>query len=110
MDFSFWNIRVPYQAPKPLEPAREKWAPKHLALKTNEEYLQENRTIELQGTEKLLLKGLCAYLFDRKMCRNTWLRSTKTRGEGAYLLILKHLPARTERGGMCPKDWDTGSH
>lgn len=32
MDCSFWSIRVPHQAPEPLEPAQEIWAPQTARL------------------------------------------------------------------------------
>ena len=129
-------MQIPNLAPKLLDPAEEKWAPKTTGFENQWDHIQEkcktarNRTPILTKlvhrhiavvaeTPSHILLFVTPWMEARLVPRHAWsknqgentrLESTRIKVTGTHLLILKHLTERQEPGGNFSGNWDTAGN
>lgn len=81
--------------------------PKHLTLKTNGDYIQENYTTTVKGNSvpKGLMHGLTQI---ENQQENTRWKVHQPQVKETHLLILQWSPERQEVAGTLPRVWNTG--
>ena len=76
------GVQTPHQVPQPFDSVQERWGPKHLALKTNWEYIQESH--RATGNGNLPYKDLYIDSSNKKnQCKNTRFKNVWDIGKGS---------------------------
>lgn len=93
--------------PNPWDLYQREEPPKHLTLKTNEAYIQQN--MGLQEMEISVLKGSWADSFAQGPSEKASVQKVpRPYVKECHLILLKHLLESQEPAGTLPRDRDAG--